>query len=234
MTFDEIMLFLEEHGTEQIRKIFINHGATLPLYGVKVGELKLVQKKVKKNYELSMALYDTGIYDARYLAGLIADEKKMTIDDLRLWMATSGCEGIACSPVAWVAAESDHGLVLAREWMQSEDEVIAAAGYATYAGLISITPNHGLDIPEIEGILDHIVEVIHSEREQVKYQMNAFVIAAGGYIPALSEKGKTYGQRIGQVKVDMGNTACKVPLITPYIEKMEARGVKKRKMARCL
>ncbi|MGK0466237.1 MAG: hypothetical protein ACJAX4_001523 [Clostridium sp.] len=41
------------------------------------------------------------------------------------------------------------------------------------------------------------------------------------------------GDKIGKVTVDMGNTACKVPMIRPYIEKMEARGVKKKKQARC-
>jgi hypothetical protein len=63
--------------------------------------------------------------------------------------------------------------------------------------------------------------------------MNFFVIAVGGYMPNLAEVAKSYGEKIGKVKVDMGNTSCKVPLIKPYIEKMEARGVKKRKEARC-
>ena len=233
MTFEEIMVFLEEHGTEQVRKIFTNHGIPDPKFGVKVADLKIVQKKVKKNYELSMQLYETGNYDAKYLAGLIADEKQMTKDDLQHWMATCGCESIATNTAAWIAAESDYGLELAREWILSDDESVAAGGYSTYVSLIALTPNEDLDIPEIEGLLDNIVEIIHSEREEVKYQMNGFVIAAGGYIPALAEKAKRYGAKIGKVSVDMGNTACKVPLIVPYIEKMEARGVKKKKKARC-
>lgn len=49
----------------------------------------------------------------------------------------------------------------------------------------------------------------------------------------LSEKAKELGDKIGKVTVDMGNTACKVPMIRPYIEKMEAHGVKKKKQARC-
>jgi len=198
-----------------------------------VADLKVVQKKVKKNYKLSKQLYATGNYDAQYLAGLIADEKQMTKDDLKSWMDTCGCNSIATTTVAWIAAESDYGLVLAREWMGSANETLAAGGYSTYVSLIAFKANDVLDVAEIEGNLDHIVEIIHSEREEVKYQMNAFVIAAGGYIPALSDKAKAYGGKIGQVSVDMGNTACKVPLIVPYIEKMEAKGVKKKKKARC-
>lgn len=233
MTFDEIMAFLEANGSEQTRKILTKHGIPDPKFGVKVADLKIVQKKVKKNYELSKKLFDTGIYDAQYLAGLIADEKEMTLEDLEHWMAKAVCESIASTTVAWIAAESQHGLTLARAWHQSDHAIEAAAGYATYISLIALRPNELLDLEEIEALLDKIVEVIHGEREEVKYQMNGFVIAAGGYIPKLRDKAKAYGLRIGKVSVDMGDTACKVPLIVPYIEKMEARGVKKKKKARC-
>lgn len=233
MELSEVMTFLEEHGSEQVRKIMRNHGADGPMFGVKVADMKVIEKKVKKNYDLSTALYDTGNYDAMYMAGLIADEKKMTKEDLQKWIEATDTEGIACNTVAWIAAESAYGHELAVEWMQSERETKAAAGWATYSSLIATKPNEELDYPEVEAYLDHVLEVIHDEREEVKYQMNYFVIAVGGYMPELRAKAKDYGDRIGKVSVDMGNTACKVALITPYIEKMEARGTKKRKKARC-
>jgi 3-methyladenine DNA glycosylase AlkD len=233
MTFKEVMEFLEEHGSEQTRKIYRNHGVKGEFYGVKVGDLKIVQKKVKKNHELSMQLYNTANYDAMYLAGLIADEKVISKAELQSWMDRADSHLISTYPVAWVAAESPYGLELAKEWIESENEFTAAGGYATYSSLINTKSNEELNLEEIEELLDHIVKNIHRERNQVRYQMNAFVIAAGGYIPELADKAKEYGERIGKVHVDMGNTSCKVPLIKPYIEKMEARGTKKKKKARC-
>lgn len=233
MTFEEIMLFLEEHGSEQTARIFGNQGIPDPKFGVKVSDLKKIQKKIKKDYALSMRLFDTGNYDAMYLAGLIADEKAMTREDLAHWMTVANGRHIATTTLAWIASESDYGLSLAREWMSSDSETEKAAGYATYTSLIGITDNEDLDIPEIEGLLDKIVEVIHDESNDVRYEMNAFVIAAGGYIPPLAEKAKDYGERIGKVTFHLGTSSCKVPLIKPYIEKMEARGVKKKKQARC-
>jgi hypothetical protein len=233
MEFEEIMLFLEQHGSEQSRRIYGNHGVPGPIYGVKVSDLKILQKKIKKDYNLSMKLFDTGIYDAMYLAGLIADEKSMTLKDLNHWARSSKSESIACTTVAWIASESAFGIELAREWIQSDTETIAAAGWSTYGSSLSLLPNDVLDMQEISQFLDHIAKVIHEEREEVKYQMNLFVIAAGGYVPELSEKAKELGEQIGKVTVDMGNTACKVPMIRPYIEKMEAHGVKKKKQARC-
>ena len=56
----------------------LKHGAREPFFGVKVEHLKKIQKRIKKDYQLALDLYDTGISDAMYLAGLIADDEKMT------------------------------------------------------------------------------------------------------------------------------------------------------------
>ncbi|HEU4632692.1 MAG TPA: DNA alkylation repair protein, partial [Flavisolibacter sp.] len=85
LTAETILAELKAMGNETIRRIFINHGAPANQYGVKVGDLKKIQKKIKKNYQLSLELFDTGISDAQYLAGLIADETKMTKRDLQHW-----------------------------------------------------------------------------------------------------------------------------------------------------
>jgi hypothetical protein len=61
------------------------------------------------------------------------------------------------------------------------------------------------------------------------------VIAVGAYVKPLSAKAKRAAKAIGVVSVDMGDTACKVPLATEYIAKIEAAGRvgKKRKTAKC-
>lgn len=233
MEMEEVMLYLEEHGSEQNRRIYANHGVPDPKYGVKVSDLKKLQKIIKKDYNLSLRLFDTGNYDAMYLAGLIADEDAMTLKDLNYWVVNSRCESIACTTVAWITSESAFGVQLAIEWIQSDIERIAAAGWSTYSSILTTLPNEFIDMNEISQYLDHIEKVIHDEREDVKYQMNLFVISAGGYVPELSKKAKELGDKIGKVTVAMGNTSCKVPMIRTYIEKMEFRGVKKKKQARC-
>jgi len=82
----------------------------------------------KKDYQLALDLYDTGIYDAMYLAGLIADDMKMTKKDLRHWIKNAHCPALCEYTVPWVAAGSQHGLELAREWIESEKESVAMAG----------------------------------------------------------------------------------------------------------
>src|SRR3984885_6317504 len=105
MTAAEIVQELKPLGSESIKKVLLKHGIREPVFGVKIEELKKIQKRVKKDYQLALDLYDTGIYDAMYLAGLIADDAKMTKRDLRHWAATANCPAISEYTVAWVAAE---------------------------------------------------------------------------------------------------------------------------------
>jgi len=222
-------------GSEPIRKIFKNHGAKGPLFGVKIGDLKTIQKKVKKNYELSKELYATGNSDAMYLAGLIADEKKMTKADLQQWVKNATWYMMCEYTVAWVAAESAYGWELALEWIGSDDEHVAVAGWSTLGGLLALEPDEKIDKALIEDLLERVVRTIHSSKNRVRYVMNGFVIAVGGYVPSLSQKAIEAGKKIGKVNVEMGGTACKVPSSTEYIQKMADRGNigKKKKTVRC-
>ena len=107
LSIDEVMTELSRMGSPAIKKVLTAHGAREPFFGVKVGDMKSIVKKVKKDHELSLQLYSTGNYDAMYLAGLIADEKKITKKDLDDWVSKSYA-GISEYTVPWIAAESPH------------------------------------------------------------------------------------------------------------------------------
>ena len=235
MTTTEVMKELEAMGNESTRNMMMRHGAPEALFGVKVADMKKIVKKVKKDHQLSLELFDTGNGDAMYLAGLIADEGKITKDDLNYWAKKSNWQMISEYTVPWIAAESQHGHELALQWIESDDEKIASSGWATFGSLVSIKPNDELDTDFYSQLLDRVEKEIHNERNRVKYTMNGFVIAVGSYVNELTEKAVAIGEKIGKVHVDMGGTACKVPLIPTYIQKVIDKGRvgKKRKMARC-
>lgn len=63
--------------------------------------------------------------------------------------------------------------------------------------------------------------------------MNGFIISVGGYVEELTADALKIGKALGPLTIDMNGTACKVPFAPDYIQKMVARGYKKKKMARC-
>ncbi|HQR09106.1 MAG TPA: DNA alkylation repair protein [Gemmatales bacterium] len=235
MTANDIVKELKTLGSETYKNTLRNHGIKEPFFGVKIEYLKKYQKQIKKDYQLALDLYDTGIYDAMYLAGLIADDMQMTKKDLRHWANTANCPMVCGYTVAWVAAESNHGWELAHEWIDSKKEPIASAGWATLASLVSIKDDADLDVAELKKLLQRVEKTIHTQPNRVRSNMNSFVIAVGSYVKELSEFTQQTGRKIGPVTVDMGNTACKVPFAPDYIQKAIKRGslTKKRKSAKC-
>ena len=227
---------LKKKGSEQTRKIYQRHGASDNLFGVKAADLKVIAKSIKGDQELACELYETGNYDAMYLAGLVADGKRMTKKQLDDWAKSSGWLWISEYAVPWVASESPHGRELALKWMKSKKkESIASCGWCTYSGLVAITPDEELDLSEIKGLLKCIEKEIGSAANRVKYTMNGFVIAVGAYVRPVMKQAKATAKKLGKVHVDMGGTACKVPLALEYIEKIEksGRAGKKSKTTRC-
>jgi 3-methyladenine DNA glycosylase AlkD len=222
LNYDEVMIKLEELGTEQTKKTFLRHGAREPLFGVKIGDLKKhLVKNVKKDQNLALALYQSGNCDAMYLAGLSVNPKEMKKDQLQRWVEGAKWYMLTEYTVAQVAAESTFGLELAREWILSEEPHIASAGWSTYSNYLSITDDEEIAHDEIKRLLLHVEKNIHDERNRVRYVMNSFVISVGGYYAPLLEEAKRVAESIGKVHVNVGNTACKVPVATAYIEKME-------------
>jgi 3-methyladenine DNA glycosylase AlkD len=235
MTANEIVEQLKPLGTDSYKNILLKHGIQEPLFGVKIEELKKIQKRIKKDYRLALDLYNTGIYDAMYLAGLIADDPKMTRKDLHNWADKANCPMLSEYTVAWVAAESPHGRDLALEWIESKKERVAASGWATFSSLVSIKPDSELDLAELTKLLQRVQKTIHKQPNRVRYVMNSFVIAVGSHIKALTEAALETGAHIGDVTVDMGDTCCKVPSVAEAIQKIQKRGAigKKRKTAKC-
>ena len=233
MTLQETMQALEAFGSAQSKKILERHGAREPFFGVKIGDLKKLVKRIKTNHRLALELYATGNSDAMYLAGLVADPKAVTSEQLDDWAAKAYWYMLSEYTVAALAADSLHGWQMAARWIQSSDEMVAAAGWATYSYLVAITPDEEIKTELVQQLLQQIESSVHQQANRVRYEMNAFVIAVGSYMQSQFADAMQVASIIGKVDVYMGQTACTVPLATDYLTKMadEGRIGKKRKSA---
>ncbi len=234
-TLSEVMKELESLGNAQQVKTYRRHGADGPMFGVKVGDLKLIQKKIKGNQTLAMELWDTGNADAMYLAALVADGSKMTIKRLDNWAKTAWWQMLSEYSVPWVASEHPQAFSVAKKWISNKQVHIQTSGWNAYSAAISIRPDSELDLAEIESMLESVENGIDQAPNRVKYVMNGFVISVGSYVKPMLGKAKATAKRLGAVEVDVGETACKVPLATDYIAKIEKanRVGLKRKTAKC-
>ena len=234
-TVDQVMAELKKKGSAQTRKIFANHGAPESMFGVKVGDLKTIAKKIKGNHELALELYDTGNSDAMYLAGIIADGSLMTKTQLNRWAKNASWYMVAEYSVPGVAHMHPDAASIAKKWINAKAPHVASAGWSTYVGVVATRDDDELDLDEIESLLTKVEDEIEGAKNRVRYTMNGYVIGVGTYVKPLLKRAKSTAKKIGKVEVDMGGTACKVPLATDYIAKIEKmkRVGKKRKTIKC-
>jgi 3-methyladenine DNA glycosylase AlkD len=219
----EIKVVMEElktAGTQQNRKIYARHGVTHELYGVSFANLAKLKKKIKVDHALAMALWATGVHDARILATMVADPAQADDAMLEAWAGDLGDYVIT-------DAFSDYVFQtpLARQkmevWIYSEDEWIGQAGWRLVAKFAMQDP----DLPDayFEDHLEHIEAEIHTRKNRVREAMNNALIAIGIRNTLLQVEALDAAGRIGKVMVDHGQTSCKTPDATTYILKTVKR-----------
>jgi hypothetical protein len=235
----QTMTALEKLGNPQTLKTWRAHGATGELFGVKIGDMKSLIKKLPKSPEerqaLALGLYGTGNLDAMYMAGLLADGSKMTRKQLDQWANGARWSMIAEYAVPWVAAEHPEAREVALAWIDSPQEHVACAGWNTYSGIVSMRPDSQLDLAEIERLLARVVTGIGAAPNRVRYCMGGFVIAVGSAVKPLFAKAVAAAKKLGKVEIDMGDTSCKVPDAAAMLDKIKSMGAvgRKRKTMKC-
>src|ERR1035441_5185189 len=103
-TVASIMAALKSKGKEQTRKIYARHGMDPErVLGVSTADLKTIAKTIRGQQALACELYATGIMEAMYLAGMVADGAKLTREQLNQWAeSAAGLQMIAEYTVPWV------------------------------------------------------------------------------------------------------------------------------------
>ncbi|MCU5522869.1 DNA alkylation repair protein [Bacillus cereus] len=225
MLLEEVMRQLEEYGTEQNRKTYKNHGAKEPLFGVSFANLKLLKKKIKKDHDLAVGLWETNNMDAMTLATYILDPKKIATEQLNSWIQNVDyyclmdvlMKFICTSPIAIERME---------EWTKSNDEWIGRAGWSLLANIA--IKNKTLHDDFFSPYLEEIKENIHNEKNRKKEAMNSALIAIGIRNEDLERQAIEIAREIGKVEVDHGATSCKTPDAESYIKKARERAEKRK------
>ncbi len=236
MNAKTILKELEALGSASYKRLlFNNYGVREPCFGVKIGDMQKIRKRIKMDYQLALDLYDSGNYDAMYLAGLIADDARMSKRDLQRWVENAYAGSLPGATVPWVAAGSPHGREMALKWIESAKPLVASAGWTTLSCLAAMKDDAELDVAELKRLLDRVQKTIHKAPDAVRYSMNMFIISVGSYVKSLTDFAMRIGETIGPITADLGHNSCHVPSAPDYIRKVQARGAigKKRKSVKC-
>ena len=133
MNTEDVFDLLEQHqvprGIENWNKLSDTSG--LSSFGIGLTVLRKLAKKIGRNRELALALWQTDNYDAKVLSLLIDEPKKLTIEQ-----AESQVEEVGIGLLTHVFASCDATLAkapfafeLAQRWLQSDDVMRRRCAY---------------------------------------------------------------------------------------------------------
>jgi 3-methyladenine DNA glycosylase AlkD len=137
MDKNEVLALLEKRGTQRVAEGMSRYGiqTKLRVFGVAMGTLLSLRKQLGQDHALAGALWTSGCYEARLLAALVDEPRRVTRRQMNAWAASfenwADCD-TACfhlfdrTPVAWEKS---------RQWAKSQREFVKRAGFALMACL---------------------------------------------------------------------------------------------------
>lgn len=171
MTTEEVLSELEAFGREDVREGRARFGIrAVSSFGVPLPGIKSIAKKIKKNHELSLALWRTGNHDARILSFMIADPKKFTVDDAEEWMPEMLSWDLTDGAAIYLFRKCDWVIQKVNEWIGSDEEFRRRQGFV----LMAVLAVHGKKLPNSLFIdwLDDLYEGASDKRNFVKKAVN--------------------------------------------------------------
>jgi 3-methyladenine DNA glycosylase AlkD len=111
--------------------------------GVSMPNIRQVGKR-KKNHALSLALWETGIHEARILASIIDQPALLTGEQMDTWTADFDSWDVCDQVCGNLYSKSPLAVEKALSWSNSDQEFVKRAGFA----LMAYVAVHGKKVPD--------------------------------------------------------------------------------------
>src|SRR5688572_5713610 len=117
-------------GTARTRRVLVRRGVTGAMFGVGLADLGKLARELRGRHELALELWESGNHDARLLATMIADPRRLGARELGRWVATLD-NHVLTDAFAKLAASSPAGQGEALKWLAGHGEWVTTAGWST-------------------------------------------------------------------------------------------------------
>ena len=219
MTVKELLARLESLGDEARRAHNTRAGAPDNQFGVKLGDIRAIAKKIKTDHELALELWDTGNVEAQLLATLIIKAKSLSAAELDELTRSTTCAQVAEWLNAYVVAQHPEKEALREKWMKAKDRWAARAGWHLTASRV----NKGADGLDLAALLDRIEKELPKAQPEVQWTMNSALAAIGIHDAKLRRRAIAIGEKIGLYRDWPVSKGCTPPFVPVWVEAMVKR-----------
>ena len=123
MTLSETLKQLKALGNAKVRAQNAKGGAGDNQFGVSLGDIRVLAKKIRTNHELALLLWKTGNVDAQFLATLLIQPKKLSAKEMDRVTRPLTFVPWRTGSIAYVVRQHPDKEALRRDWMAADDHV---------------------------------------------------------------------------------------------------------------
>jgi len=128
--------WLERRGTKRNRDAMLRYGIIAQkAFGVSVGDIKQLSKRLGADHELALALWDTGWYEARMLAPFVDEPEKVTAAQMNRWARDFDNWAVCDHACFHLFDRTPHAWARIEQWSVRRDEFVKRAAFALLASV---------------------------------------------------------------------------------------------------
>jgi 3-methyladenine DNA glycosylase AlkD len=133
----EALTWLERRGIRRIREeMLTRYGIRTPrAFGVSVGTIQQLAKRLGRDHDLAAALWATGWYEARMLAAWVDEPERVTAAQMDRWSRDFDNWGICDTVCVHLFDRTPHAWRKVDPWSRRRAEFVKRAAFALLAGL---------------------------------------------------------------------------------------------------
>ena len=219
MTLDETLKKLEALGSAKVRAQNAKSGAGDKQFGVSLGDIRALAKKIRTDHPLALALWKTGNADAQFLATLLIEPKKLSAKEIDRLVRSISFVRVADWLNAYVVRQHPDKEALRQEWMAADDRWAARAGWDLTAERVGKSPA-GLDIP---ALLTRIESEMAGADPEAQWTMNNTLATIGIHFPKHRKRAIAIGEKLGIYRDYPVSKGCTSPFAPIWIDAIVRR-----------
>ncbi|MCZ4222139.1 DNA alkylation repair protein [Pedobacter rhodius] len=216
MDLKETLSTLESLADEKVRKQHLKIGARENLFGVKMGDIRTLAKKIKTDHALALELWKTENIDARMLAILILNPKELSATEIEQMVSSEQFTWAADWFYNYIIKEYADKEQFREKWMNAKDVMLARAGWSLTSGRIA-RDSEGINIP---AILERIESELAQAAPEVQWTMNSALVQIGIHHPIYREKVLAIAEKLGVYRDYPVSKGCTSPFAPSWINAM--------------
>ncbi len=136
MTSEQIIADLKLHANTQAIEGMAKFGIRpAQALGVSIPTLRKMAKEIGRNHALALALWDSGIHEARILASMIDEPRLVSAQQMEEWVNDFDSWDVCDQVCGNLFDKTPYAYQKAVQWCQQEKEFVRRAGFVMMAEL---------------------------------------------------------------------------------------------------